>query len=123
MGERPIRKWASLVALAGMGDDKPAELVVTALIRARFAELLGEGGDLGDRASDLFLVGLFSLLDALVDQPMADSPSPAAVRTPPADRSADPPNSGPIGCVFDLEPGITDRSSQAIGLTPFPFLA
>ncbi len=72
LGERPIRKWASLVALAGMGDDKPAELVVTALIRARFAELLGEGGGLGDRASDLFLVGLFSLLDALVDQPMPE---------------------------------------------------
>lgn len=70
LGERPTRKWASLVALTLIGEDKPQELVTTSLVRAQFCEELGALASLPDRQSDLFLVGLLSTLDALLDQPI-----------------------------------------------------
>jgi EAL and modified HD-GYP domain-containing signal transduction protein len=70
LGERPTRKWASLVALTLIGEDKPQELVTTSLVRAQFCEELGALASLPDRQADLFLVGLLSTLDALLDQPI-----------------------------------------------------
>jgi EAL and modified HD-GYP domain-containing signal transduction protein len=60
-----VKKWATLSIFAGV-DDKPRELVETALVRARFCELAGGEGN-GDR---LFTLGLFSVVDALMDAPM-----------------------------------------------------
>lgn len=71
LGEKPLRKWATLVALVAMGNDKPTELMVTALVRARFCELMGAHVGMRDRELDLFLMGLFSAIDALMDQPMS----------------------------------------------------
>ena len=71
LGEKPLRKWATLVAMLGMANDKPTELMVTALVRARFCELIGGHASLRDRDLELFLMGLFSTLDALLDQPMS----------------------------------------------------
>ncbi len=73
LGERQIRKWASLVAMTGLGDDKPAELVVTSLVRARFCELLGIEAGMEERGMEFFLLGLVSLLDALVDRPLEEA--------------------------------------------------
>ena len=65
-----IRRWATLLALAEV-EDKPHELMVTALLRARLAELLAP--TFGESDPDaLFIVGLFSVLDALMDAPMAE---------------------------------------------------
>lgn len=71
LGERAVQKWISLVSVAAMGDDKPGELVRMPLIRARFCELLAEAVDMEPVAGDLFLLGLLSLLDALLNMPMA----------------------------------------------------
>ena len=47
----------------------PRELLTTALVRARFCELIGPS--FGERKTDqLFTMGLFSVLDALMDMPM-----------------------------------------------------
>ncbi|MGA2500941.1 MAG: EAL domain-containing protein [Tepidisphaeraceae bacterium] len=70
LGEEPLRKWASLAALSALGDGKPPELLVTCLVRARFCELLGPFVGLPGRALDTFLMGLFSAMDALMDQPL-----------------------------------------------------
>jgi c-di-GMP-related signal transduction protein len=72
LGESRLRKWASIVVLAGMGEDRPSELVVTGLIRARFCELLGERAVVGVRTLDLFLVGLLSVMDALLGRPLPE---------------------------------------------------
>ena len=69
LGEREFRKWISFVALAGMGEDKPDELVVESLIRAKFCEALAHMTGLTQRSEELFLLGMFSLLDAIMDQP------------------------------------------------------
>jgi c-di-GMP-related signal transduction protein len=72
LGEDAVKKWASVVALAGMAQDQPAELVVTSLVRARCCELLAGATDLEDRTQELFLLGLFSLLDVITGRPMAE---------------------------------------------------
>jgi c-di-GMP-related signal transduction protein len=79
MGISEIRKWVSLVALSGMGQDKCQELVVSSLVRARFCEMLASRVGLGSRSSDLFLVGMFSLVDAFLDRPMIELVKPLPI--------------------------------------------
>lgn len=71
LGEKTIKNWISFVALATMAVDKPEELAVMALVRARFCEALAPYFDLADRADDSFLMGLFSLIDAFLDRPLS----------------------------------------------------
>jgi EAL and modified HD-GYP domain-containing signal transduction protein len=70
LGEREIRVCATVWSLAELARGLPPELVVSSTLRARLCELLAEPAGLGDRASDLFLVGMFSMLDAILEQPM-----------------------------------------------------
>ncbi len=69
LGERGIRKWASLVVMAGLNQRGPSELVAASLQRARFAEMLVETVDLKDRSEEAFLMGLFSMLDVIIGRP------------------------------------------------------
>ena len=61
-----------MLAIGELGEDKPTELVVTCLVRARMCELLAPGAGLASHNHDLFLVGLISLIDALVGRPLAE---------------------------------------------------
>lgn len=70
LGEHQIRRWFSLVAFVGAGQDKARELVISALVRGHFCESLARYFHPGK--ADLFLFGLFSLMDALLDMPMWD---------------------------------------------------
>ena len=72
LGERGVRRWVSLVAVACMGNDKPAELTTLPLVRARFCELLAQPARLEDSANDLFLLGLLSAMDGILDMHMTD---------------------------------------------------
>jgi c-di-GMP-related signal transduction protein len=79
LGERNLRKWVSLVAVFGLAQGKPTELVVVALTRARLAQRLAPKVGQGDRATDLFLIGLLSVVDALTDQSMEAALAPLGV--------------------------------------------
>ncbi|MGC2269951.1 MAG: HDOD domain-containing protein, partial [Candidatus Acidiferrales bacterium] len=70
LGERGARKWVSMIAVACMAEGKPTELVL--LLRARFCELLGVGAGRRESANDLFLLGLLSAMDAILDMPMSE---------------------------------------------------
>lgn len=72
IGIEPIRKWASVWCLAGLNRGATPELTTLALVRARSCELVGENSRHLD-ASELFVVGLFSLLDVLLSRTMADA--------------------------------------------------
>jgi len=69
LGEREVRRWIRLVATLGAGQNKTSEMVLSALVRARFCELLSPKIAHGD--SDLFLMGLLSLMDAILEIPMS----------------------------------------------------
>ncbi len=68
LGTNVIKRWATLLVLSRI-DDKPAELMVTAVVRAKMSELLAKA--MGYSADEVcFTVGLFSVLDALLDMEM-----------------------------------------------------
>lgn len=69
LGEREVKKWITLCALTGMAEDKPSELLVASIVRARFSELLAHQAGLRERTNDAFLMGIFSMIDALVNRP------------------------------------------------------
>ena len=70
VGTNTIKKWVSLFLTAQLSDGKPQTLLITALVRARMCERVME--ITGKNSSQMFTVGLLSLLDALMDIPMAD---------------------------------------------------
>jgi c-di-GMP-related signal transduction protein len=72
LGEREIRKWASLAILAQLGQDQPTELMRLSLVRARFCETLAPRVGLTERQSELFLMGLFSLIDVFLGRPLPE---------------------------------------------------
>ena len=69
LGEEQARKFVCLIATAHLGKNKPLELVRMSIIRARFCEQLARYKD-PKSADNAFLVGLFSMVDALLDKPM-----------------------------------------------------
>ncbi len=69
LGIKEIKKWVSLMAISGMADDKPQELVSLSLVRAKFSESIAENIGYSSKSSDFFLAGLFSVVDALLDKP------------------------------------------------------
>ncbi|MCC6302835.1 MAG: HDOD domain-containing protein [Gammaproteobacteria bacterium] len=70
LGGKEIKRWATLIALTGI-DDKPDELITTSLIRSKMCELLSEDHPQLNKDS-AFIVGLFSTLDAMMDQPLPE---------------------------------------------------
>lgn len=70
MGEVEIKKFIALLALANLSDNKPLELLHLSLVRAKFCDLLGNEKNIGSNPPTAFLVGLFSMLDAILDQKM-----------------------------------------------------
>ena len=71
LGKEQTRRFVSLVALGELGSDKPQELLVTAAVRGKFCELVGDASMLADRKGELFLLGALSLVPSMLDQPMA----------------------------------------------------
>lgn len=69
LGEEQARKFVCLVATAYIGKDKPLELIRMSIIRARFCEQIALKVNPAN-AENSFLVGLFSIIDALLDKPM-----------------------------------------------------
>jgi c-di-GMP-related signal transduction protein len=70
LGEVGIRRFISLVAMAKLAESKPDELARTSIVRARFCEQLSKACPRGFQDSELFTLGLFSLIDAILDQAM-----------------------------------------------------
>ena len=70
LGEIEIRRFIILVVISELAAEKPTELLRLSLIRAKFCELLAAGCRYAADASELFILGLFSLIDAILDTTM-----------------------------------------------------
>lgn len=68
LGDREVRRWVRLIATVGAAQNKSSDLVLCALVRARFGELLAPLVRHGE--SDLFLLGLLSMLEVILEMPM-----------------------------------------------------
>ncbi len=71
LGLDQVRKWTSIWVLAGMNRGS-SELVTMTVLRGRSCELLGQATGRPDSDGGYFLLGLCSLLDVLLGQPMKD---------------------------------------------------
>lgn len=103
LGLENIKQWAMLTTFAAV-DDKPNELFLTALIRARFCLLAGTTQD--GAPQERFTLGLFSVLDGLLDTDMESAV--ALLPLPPRMRDALITHSGPgrlLECVQAIEQG------------------
>lgn len=99
LGVREMRRWISLLTMATLGAHKPTIVVATTLERARFCELLAPTFGLAARSDELFLLGLFSMMDAVLDRPLEDVVSQVALG---ADiRAALLERSGPLAAPYE----------------------
>lgn len=64
LGERELRRWIRLIVTVGAAEQGCSELVLMGLTRARFCELLS---DQVRTNNDLFLMGLLSVMDAILE--------------------------------------------------------
>ncbi len=69
LGTDEVRKWASLMLMLRLSDEKPKELMLMGMMRAKMAELLAGEKPNNDQ---YFAVGLFSILDALLDMSLQE---------------------------------------------------
>jgi EAL and modified HD-GYP domain-containing signal transduction protein len=72
LGVRNLRKWAALATVSSICEGRPPELLLTCLLRARFCELLAGPAGVPRQELDLFLVGLFSSIDAILSRPVQE---------------------------------------------------
>ncbi len=68
LGERETVRWIRMATTLVMGQEKSSDLVLSSLVRARFCELLGPKVPHGK--SDLFLMGMLSLMDSILEMPI-----------------------------------------------------
>jgi EAL and modified HD-GYP domain-containing signal transduction protein len=68
LGGTELCRWIRLAATLVASQDKPSDLVLSALVRARFCELIG--AKTNSTGEGLFLVGLLSLMDCILNVPM-----------------------------------------------------
>lgn len=100
LGEQNLRRWTMLALAASMLEDKPQELLVTGVVRGRFCELVCQKLDMKVVGVDSFLVGLLSVLDALLDRPLPDLLEDLPVATEIKDALLGRPTT--LGTVYEL---------------------
>jgi EAL and modified HD-GYP domain-containing signal transduction protein len=72
MGIDELKKFINVVAVSDMADHKPNELIRSSMIRARMCEQCGKLLKTHFTTEELFTIGLFSAMDAILDRPMTD---------------------------------------------------
>lgn len=72
LGETEVRRWASLALVTFLAADKPSEVIVSSLIRGNMCELLCGDVHLSGHESEVFLLGIFSMLDVLIGRPLEE---------------------------------------------------
>ncbi len=117
LGTRDVKRWATLISMSEV-TDKPHELMITAMLRAKMCELLASAKTFV-AADAFFTVGLFSVLDALMDAPMEETLDALPISD--ELRNALLTHEGPQGevlkCVLAYEDGQWDKVEE-IDLAP-----
>lgn len=73
LGNEEVSKWIYLIALMDMGEHKPDELMRTSVIRAKFGEMIAPRVGMKNRESDMFFMGMLSLINVITDLSMEKS--------------------------------------------------
>lgn len=81
LGMNNLKNWVSLIMMSKVTDNKPTELIVIGMIRGKMCELIAEKHH-PEIKHQMFIIGLFSVLDALMDQPLIDLLDTVILSTP-----------------------------------------
>lgn len=81
LGMNNLKNWVSLIMMSKVIDHKPTELIVIGMIRGKMCELIAEKHH-PEITHQMFIIGLFSVLDALMDQPLIDLLDTVILSTP-----------------------------------------
>lgn len=100
LGQKELKKWITTAVVGELCADKPNEVTRLSLLRARFAENLAGAFGMAMQASELFLMGLFSVLDVILDKPMEEALSMVHVSKQIRDVLVE--NKGPLMKVYDF---------------------
>ena len=73
LGQKELKKWINTAVTNELCADKPNEITRLSLLRAKFAESLAPVFEMSVHSSELFLMGLFSVLDLILDKPMKEA--------------------------------------------------
>ncbi len=73
LGQRELIRWVSVALSVQLADDRPNEITRLSLIRAKFAENLAPLYNQGVFMHSLFMAGLFSMLDVILQKPMEEA--------------------------------------------------
>lgn len=73
LGQRELKKWINTAVANKLYADKPNEITRLSLLRAKFAENMAASFQLAAQSSELFLMGLFSVLDLILGKPMEEA--------------------------------------------------
>lgn len=72
LGEKDTQRWLALMSLRCLCQESPTEAMVVSVVRGRMGELLAVEAGIQNRPADVFFLGVFSLIDALLGRPMED---------------------------------------------------
>lgn len=70
LGADGVRKWAWMASLSSLGENRPPVLMAQVLMRGRFCEAISGLMTLAAGDADPFVIGMFSLLDAILQRPL-----------------------------------------------------
>lgn len=73
LGQKELKKWINTAVVNELYSDKPNEITRLSLLRAKFAENLAPSFGLAMKKEELFLMGLFSVLDVILEKPMKEA--------------------------------------------------
>ena len=73
LGQKDLTRWIQTTVIEKLCSDKPNELMRLSLLRAKFAENLAPVFHMAMRSQELFLTGLFSILDIILDCSMEEA--------------------------------------------------
>ncbi|WZL80068.1 EAL domain-containing protein [Vallitaleaceae bacterium 9-2] len=70
LGINNFNKWFTLATINQLSQDQPDELVKISIFRMKFMENLGNASSFYTYVSSLRMIGVLSMLDAILEQPM-----------------------------------------------------
>ena len=73
LGQKELKRWINTAVTKELCADKPSEITRMSMVRAKFAENLAPVFNIGGFSSELFLTGLFSCIDIMLDKPMEEA--------------------------------------------------
>lgn len=73
LGQKELKRWINTAVTKELCSDKPSEITRLSMIRAKFAEGLAQPFEMAMASQELFIMGLFSAIDIMLDKTMEEA--------------------------------------------------